>query len=727
MKRWMWLLALAGCGVANDGDFAPLAEQVQAVVVLPLAAFEQAKLADRAHEAPGVRFITQANLDPQSGDWDCELDGSEETLVLGGRYVSKHLFAEGSLEQTPMPDVFKSYCVFEWIPNTANVLPDAAVVTDFRNDLEEAFSRVDEDLQNVAPQDQSMADASRSALSSYYRAFMGQLQPLPAPDSPLAKIRIAVTDTSPYSDDGSPNDGNSNHGLAMGRLAQVFSCPAGAQCPGFITHHLALPRQGAMDRPENGGFYGYQGEVARAIAEAVFLWETTDDDANGLPDERHLIINLSLGWEERTDELLTETPATFSMPNRAIYDALNYAACRGALIIAAAGNRTGGPDERKGPLFPAGYEARPAPSNATCQARFGVPATEAGLGATYRPLLYAVGGVRYDDRDLASRRENGRPRLVAGGFQVNVGIGETGLNSSTGVFTGSSSAAAAVSGMAAGLWAYRPTVDRHTLMQGIYDTGINLDPAPNGTPVRAEVCLGANCGSRSVRRVNMCNAWHTMCANGQGACPPPPHAFPCETYPAYAGSMAALEPAVPAMESVINFEARTVRDVEGSQLNATLAPPAQPSICKYEVGAMIHYRSNNSTGVAASPCLADQFYLGGSTPWAAPQPWGNLCPTCWAKKVTAPGGGTVVNVTMPTSTTYSAYEFFNTTLRFKSSTGWTLATVPLSSYGVTSYNGGVVLYAKDVPFPSLTATIEIEALTNTWFGTVTAYDEVAWW
>ena len=150
-------------------------------------------------------------------------------------------------------------------------------------------------------------------------------------------------------------------------------------------------------------------------------------------------------------------------------------------------------------------------------------------------------------------------------------------------------------------------------------------------------------------------------------------------------------------------------------------------MCKYEANAMIHYRAGHLTGVEASPCLSDQFYLGRSTPWAAPQPWGNLCPTCSGNRVTVPGGGTTVTFSMPTNAFYGTYSFYNATLRFKSATGWTLATVPLSSYGITSFTGGTVLNVSNVPFPNYTSTIELEALTSTWFGTVTVYDEIAWW
>jgi hypothetical protein len=38
-----------------------------------------------------------------------------------------------------------------------------------------------------------------------------------------------------------------------------------------------------------------------------------------------------------------------------VREALRVASCRGALIIAAAGNRTGGPDDLGGPMFPAGW------------------------------------------------------------------------------------------------------------------------------------------------------------------------------------------------------------------------------------------------------------------------------------------------------------------------------------------------------------------------------------
>lgn len=717
MRNWMWGLALAGCGVANDGELA--LGELQQALSLPLAAFELANPADRdAGARPRVRFIAQAVAGP--GGWECS--GSLDHGTLDGYFESGFLFAEGSLASIPtMPDIFKSYCVIEWVPAGVGKLPQTSQVENMLENAEARFGEVIEDLRVVAPQDEELDSATQQELVAYYREFMGQLQPLPDPEpnTSLAKIRIAVADTSPFSDYGGPNVGTSSHGLAMGRLAQVFACPIGEHCPGFITHHLALPRSNDNTKPPLGGYYGFRTETARAIAEAVMLWETKDENEDGLPDERHLVINLSLGWEDRSNLLASATPANFLLPDRAVYEALNYAACRGALVVVAAGNRTGGPDELTGPLYPAGFETRPAPSNATCQARFGVPATEAGSGND-RALVYAVGGVRYDDRELAHRRTAGRPRLAAGGFQVNVGLGESGGNVSAGVFSGTSSAAAAVSGIAAALWAYRPSLDRHTLMRGIYNQGVSLDPAPSGADVRAEFCRGTNCGTQPVRRANLCAAWKAMCQSGEEACPSALVA--CTPRPAYSGTMqAALEPAVPDIEAAAGGRDHVLLDA--SVLIYTNQVPPE---CGFETdGRLYHAPGAPNEAAEVSACPATQFYLPTATPWSAPQPWGGLCPTCYGIKNPA---GTMITIKLYTNAAFNNNTFYNGTVSFKGDTG-VLSAVPIASINpvYASFQGGDVMVLTGVPFPPGTTKITFESLTNTPGGTASTFSELAWW
>ena len=85
--------------------------------------------------------------------------------------------------------------------------------------------------------------------------------------------------------------------------------------------------------------------------------------------------------------------------------------------MAAAGNRHAGPRSLEKPLLPAAWEQLPAPSYTHCQELIGEkPPGHTRLSKTsYKPLVYAVGGVGQDGRILSNARPNATPRLVAFG------------------------------------------------------------------------------------------------------------------------------------------------------------------------------------------------------------------------------------------------------------------------------------------------------------------------
>lgn len=714
---WASLLAcLVACDKGNDLDEQPDAgdERRRPPVALPLEDYTEASAADLAVAASGVRFI--AVTERREGDaFSCILDGVRQIQRRNGQFRIVGLFEDDLPEGVPptdLPDALRRFCLVEWVPEVAGRLPAQADLEAARRHLAR-FVEFSEDLQVGAPQDAALSEASRAPLTNAWRAHLGQLRPLPEPraDQALTPIRIAVADTSPRSATGEPMVGRSEHGLTMGRIAQVFSCPAGGPCPGYVTHHLALPRLSASERSAEGGFYGYQGEIARAIAEAILMWSRAD----GSTGSRHLVLNLSLGWDARYGGPITTSPEADLRPAaRAVYEALTFAACRGVLAVAAAGNRAGGPDEVPGPLYPAGWEALPAPDDAQCLARFGIDATLPGAGA-YRPLLYAVGGVRPDDRDLGIRRAGSRPRLVASAFQANVGFDEGNGLASTGVHTGTSVAAAATSGIAAGLWAYRPMLDRHALMQALYDGGVPLGQVGE-PPVTAELCLGGGCSVHRVHRLDMCGAYALLCGAGEEACDG--DTVPdCTPLGSHAGDLRGIEPAEADLAAAA--AARTTTTLDAAAFDSEAAPPAG---CDYVAGATTP-RVGTSAPLAAG-CPADQFYLRQTAPWAAPQPWGNLCPTCYG---IADLAKVKVTLTLYTSAEYVAHTFTNGLVSFKNVSGKYLSGVPLADLGVTSFKGGDVIKLSGVTLPPGTVSIALETLGSTDGKVSATLDELAWW
>jgi subtilisin family serine protease len=83
--------------------------------------------------------------------------------------------------------------------------------------------------------------------------------------------------------------------------------------------------------------------------------------------------------------------------------------------------------------------------------------------------------------------------------------------------TGTSVSTAAVSAVAAVLWAYRPELPAWNMMQGVYASGVSLDPdVRTQNLVRAEYCVGnTGCNTMPIRRVSVCGALNAACASGR--------------------------------------------------------------------------------------------------------------------------------------------------------------------------------------------------------------------
>lgn len=88
-----------------------------------------------------------------------------------------------------------------------------------------------------------------------------------------------------------------------------------------------------------GGYVGSISELAEAIMEEVLHWQKKGD-------RRHLILNLSLGWDGelalldgRAPDLRTSKVEDLEPSVQAVYKALQFARKEGVLVIAAAGMR----------------------------------------------------------------------------------------------------------------------------------------------------------------------------------------------------------------------------------------------------------------------------------------------------------------------------------------------------------------------------------------------------
>lgn len=311
---------------------------------------------------------------------------------------------------------------------------------------------------------------------------------------PSPPVRLAILDTQrtgegvPTTPSGEGVSGRpgcgSQHGYDLAQMARHLICRPSGECAARIVTELALPR-GRFDpdspTPCDGdGTLGTLGDLAAAVRRAAASREASGQD--------RLVINLSLGWNGAllgglegdypscTDVGSAERSATEASP-LAVLCALKEAVCSGAVVVAAAGNRSGGPqsDLKPGPLLPAAWERLKAPSYAECTEILGHP-PDSRFYHRYqpsRPLVHAVGGVRYKGHRLVNSRPGAEPRLVAYADHAIV-KGRDGDFGDMSVYTGSSVAALVVSATAAAVWSSHPELDPEQLMNHLYESGYDL-------------------------------------------------------------------------------------------------------------------------------------------------------------------------------------------------------------------------------------------------------------
>jgi hypothetical protein len=429
-----------------------------------------------------------------------------------GTWTGRRLFAGA-----PLDSELARYCLYTFAPSDG-VSPAPADPDEIRDAMfvhTNLNAQPERDCPIVAPVGWPYdGDAAFIAMRDKFREMAGRASKLPAK---LGDVRVAVLDTAARAFASNEQD-RFAHGRVVGTIALDLSCPEGIDGPACrvgVANHLATPRISAtkVDRVD-GGYYGTATELAQALFAAVGAWRS--DTAQG-----NLVVNLSLGWHESFGGpygTVRDLPA----PVRAVQAMITDASCRGAVLIAAAGNAGLG----TGPLYPAGWEAKPAPTMDECRVHQGSGAQWRGdapsfRSSTYRPLVYAVGGVDAADNPLANGRPGARPRLAGYGHAVTTNDSRTPF---TPPMSGTSVSTAVVSGIVAAAWGYRPLLGAHQIMEVVYRSAVPLGAT-------ADFCLGGRCGSHEVRRVSLC------------AAVPSPIAGTCATVPARAGHGLGVEKA----------------------------------------------------------------------------------------------------------------------------------------------------------------------------------------
>lgn len=275
-------------------------------------------------------------------------------------------------------------------------------------------------------------------------------QPLP---SGKRDADVAVIDTSPTLDfpDALTTPGDNRHGQMVANLVHRAACgPMGVQdgCAVKVRTVKGLDyikSGGAVRRVSNEpASMGSWLDLARAIDEAV------QTSAN----PERLVINLSLGWHPlRGGEGPRES---WPVAIEAVFVALSQARCRGARILAAAGNNSGADTATNaGALLPAAWSVGQV---ATCDdgrrldllmAIGGVEARIIGDKADSGPAWYPLALTRKGSMPpfAAYGRRAAPERVPPGGPAVTLAERERG----TWPLTGTSASTAIASG-AAGAW-----------------------------------------------------------------------------------------------------------------------------------------------------------------------------------------------------------------------------------------------------------------------------------
>lgn len=321
-------------------------------------------------------------------------------------------------------------------------------------------------------------------------------------------VTISVIDSSPTLESqlaAITTRGELPHGQVVASILNRLTCPGvpisavDGACPVRLRTELALPLLLSSTQPglvtgltDLGGHTGTLSQLADAIVRAV----------DAVPEGLH-ILNVSLAWHPVHGGAIPGDPSGANrrvfaesgdqpwVPGRdpswpigvgAVFDALHYARCKGALVVAAAGNATSGAVGREGMLLPAAWSALQPGSLTPCSS------LETGLSGSVDSVVHAVGIARdpalYVELDSPTGRPGGTPPLVAHGHRSLPVDAELRLGNlllpvaqnqtaaaQIGVWpaSGTSFSAPVVSATAAIVWGNFPTLTPEAVIDLIYE------------------------------------------------------------------------------------------------------------------------------------------------------------------------------------------------------------------------------------------------------------------
>ncbi|MFT5460769.1 MAG: hypothetical protein ACI9K2_007289, partial [Myxococcota bacterium] len=370
---------------------------------------------------------------------DCQLDGA-----MPEGWTARALFGHDSPAlrawAEPRPARLARYCVLEAaVSSSPSVALPPKLIRELSG-IEGALVARDctASVDPAGAADPAVQAAFTAALHSGLERVEGDALAL----RPTGAVQLVVLDTASEQASLAATMGDAQHGLLMRDLARDVACPAGeAECAVTLSSAVAMPRHGGRRDWVAGGSSGAATDVAQALVAEVGRWRDRARSSDDAPPR--LVLNLSLGW----------VAADLTSPvEQAVEDALAFAACNDALVVAAAGN-VRSDQAATGALSPARHQRTVAPDPARCAELGFDPLHALSDDASKRPLVLAVGGVDAQDRDIHNALAGSRPRLVA---YAESALPAPGLAASRTPLTGTSAASAATAGLAALVWSFDP-------------------------------------------------------------------------------------------------------------------------------------------------------------------------------------------------------------------------------------------------------------------------------
>jgi hypothetical protein len=440
-------------------------------------------------------------------------------------------------------------------------------------------------------------------LADHFLDQVGQvrLAPTTAPGVRLAFVDTHSTGEGPPDPPESlriPGRYPSWHGHAMAQLGQEIVCGhdgAPENCAVHVVTQLALRydkyEQAMSFFPDpassKGGHLGLVSDLGVAILAQIERWQNFDPGAK-------LVLNLSVGWDgERGNDLSAKTAADLETSSALVYNALRIAHHLGVLVIASAGNRTGG-EESTSPLLPAAWELRR-------------PAWLRMLRIPLCKVVYAVGGVDWQGLPLPNSRLGGKPWRVAYGDHAVArtslpGLVGTGAGEPTKMYTGTSVSAAVVSSVAAVTWYLRPDLKPAQVMRRLGQAGKVLDQ-------RADFYAWPwLIRPPHLKRLSLCRTVLRMCGPDERRCGPKLETFNCRLSESPPADLGAILPAV--------------------LTRVPFTPRALPSGCDSRTHVFMEPAGNSKIPNPQKTCPMEKL-PDMATPYrVSTQPPENPCPTC---------------------------------------------------------------------------------------------------